>query len=467
MEKLCGFCRLWLENRSRDKGIETVDNVLAPPGSAPSAWDRVLLVLQPDLNPGTYETWFRPTRYVGLEGGTLWVSVPNEMFAEWLRSQYMPVIRSALPKAGVPATQVEFVPPKRVEKSIPAPPPPVTPTLANLNPRYTFEHFVVSSCNQFAHAASLAVSDQPGGTYNPLFIHGGVGLGKTHLMQGIGNRVLNTRGGNLALRYLTSEQFMNELITAIRFEETPKFRDRYRSVDVLLIDDIQFLAGKESTQEEFFHTFNALYDAGKQIVVTSDCPPRSIPALEERLRSRFEWGLIADIQPPDLETKVAILNKMAATRGWALPNDVGLFIAGNIHSNVRELEGCLTTLFALSSIRKINPDLNLAREVVRSLLPKEEEPVTIESILTVVARHFNLKIQDIKSKGNAQRIAFPRQVAMYLSKRLAGESYPMIGTMFGGKHHTTVMHAVKKIDDLRSKDSALNKTLISIEEELR
>jgi chromosomal replication initiator protein len=454
------------------EGIEPVDNLRGyggPPSVGSTAWDRVLAVIKTVVNPGTFQTWFSPTRGLGLDGDALLVAVPNDMFAEWLRSQYTPTIHGAIHSAGVAAAGVRFVPPQQISRPTVGAPESVlsqSPEI-NLNPRYTFENFVVSSCNQFAHAACLAVSDQPAGTYNPLFLHGGVGLGKTHLMQAIGNRLRRMRGGEATLRYLTSEQFMNELITAIRFEDTPRFRERYRSVDVLLVDDVQFLAGKESTQEEFFHTFNALYDNSKQIVITSDCPPRSIPGLEERLRSRFEWGLIADIQPPDLETKVAILNKMAASRAWILPTELALFIAGQIHSNVRELEGCLTTMFALASIRRINPDLNLAREVVNSLIPKEQEPVTIESILTVVSRHYNLKVTDIKSKGNAQRVAFPRQVAMYLCKRMAGESYPTIGLWFGGKHHTTVMHAVKKIEALRAKDSALNKSLISIEEELR
>jgi chromosomal replication initiator protein len=285
-------------------------------------------------------------------------------------------------------------------------------------------------------------------------------------MQAIGNRIVNGKPG-ARLRYLTSEQFMNELITAIRFEETPQFRDRCRSADLLLVDDIQFLAGKESTQGEFFHTFNALYDSGRQIVITSDCPPRAIPALEERLRSRFEWGLLADIQPPDLETKVAILNKMASARGWRLPLDVALFIAGNITSNIRELEGCLTTLMAAASVRRTAPDLTLAREVVRSLIPAEPEQVTLDTVLVVVARHFNLKVVDLKQRTNAQRIAYPRQVAMYLAKKVARESLPTIGAVFGGKHHTTVLHAVRKISALRSSDPGVNKVILQIEEQLR
>lgn len=440
-------------------------------GEVATPWDRVLALIKPQINPVNYCTWLQPTRMVAQSGSTLKVAVPNEMFAMWLTSQYLPLIRTAIVEAGLSATEVQFIseekePPTPVEVDTPPPPTPSPLPAPPLNPRYTFENFVVSSCNQFANAAALAVSDQPGKAYNPLFLYGGVGLGKTHLMQAIGNRVLNQKPG-ARLRYLTSEQFMNELITAIRFEDTPRFRDRYRSMDVLLIDDIQFLAGKESTQEEFFHTFNALYDAGRQIVITSDCPPRSIPSLEERLRSRFEWGLLADIQPPDLETKIAILNKMASSRGWNLPSDVALFIAGQIQSNVRELEGCLTTLIANSSIRRMQPDLTLAREVVRSLIPAEPEPVTMDTVLMVVSRHFNLKVLDLKARTNAQRISFPRQIAMYLGKKVARESFPSIGTTLGGKHHTTVMHAVKKIEDLRLKDTTVNKVLELLEEQLR
>jgi chromosomal replication initiator protein len=390
------------------------------------------------------------------------------MFAEWLRTKYLHEIHRALPKAGLPDSEIVFVPP-----AAPAPAPPsqvsardARPAHQRLNTRYTFENFVVSSCNQFAHAAALAAADQPGRAYNPLFIYGGVGLGKTHLMQAIGNRMLQTDSPP-SLRYLTTEQFINELITAIRFENTSDFRKRYRSVDILLIDDIQFIAGKESTQEEFFHTFNDLYDTGRQIVITCDSPPRSIPAVEERLKSRFEWGLIVDIQPPDLETKVAILNKRAAARGWHLPPEVGLFIASNIHSNVRELEGCLTTLMASASVQRRDPDLELAREVVRSMLPAEEEPVTLDAILRLVARQFNLKVSELKSKTNARRISFPRQIAMYLGKKLAGESLPTIGAVFGGKHHTTVLHAIRKIDKLRTEDASVHKRLEQLEQELR
>ena len=448
-----------------------MENLLSRPAADSTSWDRVLEAIQPRLNPSIFDTWFRPTKFLAHDGATIRVSVPNGMFGEWLRTQFLGEIRAAMQASGVAANDVVFVSaelapaPDPAAARQPAPAEP-QPAASPLNPRYTFDNFVVSSCNQFAHAAALAVSDQPGRAYNPLFLYGGVGLGKTHLMQAIGNRVLQ-RSPAARLRYLTSEQFMNELITAIRFEETPQFRERYRSVDVLLIDDIQFLAGKESTQEEFFHTFNALYDAGRQIVLTSDCPPRSIPALEERLRSRFEWGLLADIQPPDLETKVAILNKMAAARGWSLSSDVALFIAGAITSNVRELEGCLTTLMAQCSVRRAAPDLALARDVVNSLVPNEPEQVTLETVMMVVARHFNLKVSDLKARNNAKRIAWPRQIAMYLGKKIAKESLPTIGRAFGNKHHTTVLHACHKIEQLRSADPAADKTISQIEEQLR
>ncbi len=457
-----------------------MDNRPADPVQ-PSAWDAVRALVREQIAEGVFETWFGPTRALPTLGTTLRVGVPNEMFAEWLRSQYLALIRSTMNRAGLGHLQLEFVPPVA---SVPGAAagrtdgaglaPPVASAAARpggaeaprLNPRYSFDGFVVSSCNQFAHAASLAVCDQPGRAYNPLFLYGGVGLGKTHLMQALGNRLLVERP-EVKLRYLTSEQFMNELIAAIRFEETSRFRDRYRQLDVLLVDDIQFLAGKESTQEEFFHTFNALHDAGRQIVLASDCPPRSIPGLEERLRSRFEWGLLADIQPPDLETKVAIVNKMAAARGWNVPSDVALFIASSIHSNVRELEGALTTLMASSSIRRQPPDLSLAREVIRTLIPTQREEVTLETVMRVVARHFNLKVPELKSRTNAAKISYPRQIAMYLGKKLAGESLPSIGLAFGGKHHTTVLHAVRKIELLRSTDPGTERTLHAIEEQLR
>src|SRR5262249_41854479 len=317
-----------------------------------------------------------------------------------------------------------------------------------LNPKYSFETFVVGSCNQFAHAAALAVADSPSKTYNPLYIYGGVGLGKTHLMCAIGHRVKN-QNRHLRLAYISAEKFMNELINAIRYDQTMVFRDKYRSIDVLLIDDIQFIAGKERTQEEFFHTFNALYDGQKQIVMTSDCPPREIPTLEERLRSRFEWGLMADIQPPDLETKIAILRKKAEAERVELPQDVAFFISSKIKSNIRELEGSLVRLIAFSSLTGRPIDLEMAKETLKDLLEDRGPGVTVDAIQKLVANYFRIKVPDLKSKNNSRNISFPRQVAMYLCKTMTRQSFPSIGQIFGGKHHSTVIHAIRQVEKRR------------------
>jgi chromosomal replication initiator protein len=331
----------------------------------------------------------------------------------------------------------------------------------NLNTKYTFATFVVGSSNQFAHAAALAVADSPSKTYNPLFIYGGVGLGKTHLMHAIGHRVRELNR-HLRLCYISSERFMNELINAIRYDQTMTFRDKYRTIDVLLIDDIQFMAGKERTQEEFFHTFNALYDNQKQIVISSDCPPREIPTLEERLHSRFEWGLIADIQPPDLETKVAILRKKAEMERLELPDNVALFIASKIKSNIRELEGSLVRLTALSSLKGEPISLSLAQEALKNIVEEDERSVTIEVIQKVVAEYYNLKVADLKSKSNTRNIAVPRQIAMYLCKVLTKASLPEIGREFGGKHHTTVLHSINKINDLYEQKGNFHRIINSL-----
>ncbi len=335
-------------------------------------------------------------------------------------------------------------------------PPPVTqPGSAGLNPRYTFDTFIVGSSNQFAHAACRAVAEAPSRSYNPLFIYGGVGLGKTHLMHAVGQYVLQ-HDRNLKLTYISSERFMNEMINAVRYDRVLDFRERYRSVDVLLVDDIQFLAGKEGTQTEFFHTFNALYDSQKQIVLSSDCPPHEIPALEERLRSRFEWGLIADIQSPDLETKVAILKKKAETEAVPLPDNVAMYIAGKIKSNIRELEGSLIRLIAYASLTGQEISLPLTQEVLRNVLDHEEKAVTIEVIQKFVADYYNLKMVDLKSRNNSKSVAMPRQIAMYLCKSLTHASLPEIGRSFGGKHHSTVIHSIRKVEDMRKKDSDFN-----------
>jgi chromosomal replication initiator protein len=334
----------------------------------------------------------------------------------------------------------------------------VEPGSAGLNPRYTFDTFIVGSSNQFAHAACRAVAEAPSRSYNPLFIYGGVGLGKTHLMHAVGQYVLR-HDRNLKLTYISSERFMNEMINAVRYDRVIDFRERYRSVDVLLVDDIQFLAGKEGTQTEFFHTFNALYDSQKQIVLSSDCPPHEIPALEERLRSRFEWGLIADIQSPDLETKIAILKKKAEAEAVPLPDNVSIYIASKIKSNIRELEGSLIRLIAYASLTGQELSLGLAQEVLKNIIDHDEKAVTIEIIQKHVADYYNLKLVDLKSRNNSKSVAKPRQIAMFLCKSLTNASLPEIGRSFGGKHHSTVIHSIRKVNELRKKDGDFN-TLI-------
>jgi chromosomal replication initiator protein len=338
-------------------------------------------------------------------------------------------------------------------------------TDSQLNPRYTFESFVVGSSNQFAHAAALAVAEQPSKSYNPLFLYGGVGLGKTHLMQAVGHRV-RQRNRALRVNYLSAEKFTNEVINALRFERMVSFRDKYRTVDVLLLDDIQFLAGKERTQEEFFHTFNALYDAQKQIVISSDAAPKEIPTLEERLRSRFEWGLIADIQPPDLETKIAILMKRAETENFSLPPEVAEYIARSVRSNIRELEGALIRLQAYSSLVGEAVSLSLAETVLKNILAHQEKRVSMEAIQRRVAEEFSLRPTDLRLRTNAKPISFPRQVAMYLARQLIGATLPEIGQAFGGKHHTTVLHSVNKIEHLRKGDKELAQRLHKLTDRL-
>jgi chromosomal replication initiator protein len=338
------------------------------------------------------------------------------------------------------------------------------PTLSenSLNPKYTFEKFVVGTSNQFAHAAAKGAADSPGKSYNPLFLYGGTGLGKTHLMHAIGHSI-KERSKHLSVAYVTSEKFMNELINAIRFDKTEAFRAKYRSIDVLLMDDIQFFAGKERTQTEFFHTFNTLHNDQKQIVLTSDCPPREIPTLEERLHSRFEWGLIADIEPPDLETKVAILKRKADMDGIDLTDEIAIFIASKIKSNVRELEGSLLRLVAIASLRGVPISKMVAQEAMKSIIDSERaEGLTMERIARTVAAHYQMSVEELKSKNNSRAIAMPRQVAMYLCKRLTRHSYPEIGREFGGKHHTTVMHSFEKIDGLTRSDRVFHNTISSL-----
>jgi chromosomal replication initiator protein len=429
-------------------------------------WDDVLTRVEGKVNRHSFATWFRPTSFLSLEGSTLRIGVPNAQFREWLSKNYLGVIQEALAEVGQPALRVAF---EEVadETTALAPPPPVPERDASsLNPKYTFESFVVGSSNQFAHAAARAVAEIPSKSYNPLFIYGGVGLGKTHLMHAIGHYIL-ARQKRLNVLYISTDRFINEMINAIRFDRLPSFRQKYRSIDVLLIDDIQFIAGKDRTQEEFFHIFNALHDAQKQIVVSSDCPPRQIPTIEERLHSRFEWGLIADIQAPDIETKVAILRKKAEAERVELPENVALFIASKVKTNIRELEGSLIRLIAFASLTGRDIDLPLAQETLRDLLHTEDKPITIEMIQKFVADHYSLKISEIKAKNNSKSIAVPRQIAMYLTKSLTGASLPEIGKEFGGKHHSTVIHSIRKIDDLRKQDPEFDRLIHSFVQAFR
>ncbi|HKY31518.1 MAG TPA: chromosomal replication initiator protein DnaA [Candidatus Polarisedimenticolia bacterium] len=429
-------------------------------------WDKILDNLEAKVNPRSFATWLRPTALARDEGRTIYVSVPSELFANWLSKNYMELIKETAGDLERREAEFAFVYGEKEREGLEGKAGEATPASAPLNSKYTFDTFVVSSSNEMAHAAALRVAEQPSLTYNPLYIYGGVGLGKTHLMHAIGNHLTLTRP-QLRQRYISTETFMNELISSIRFEKTVDFRERYRGIDLLLIDDIQFLAGKERTQEEFFHTFNSLYESQKQIVITSDCPPREIPTIEERLRSRFEWGLIADIQPPDLETKVAILNKKAEERQVVVPQDVALFIASRVRSNIRELEGSLIRVAAYSSVTNREIDLTLAKDVLKDVLADDSKGVSIESIQKYVSNYFHLRGPEIKSKSNTKQIAFPRQIAMYLCKALTDSSLPEIGKRFGGKHHSTVIHAIKKVETKRSLERDFDKMINSFIEALK
>jgi chromosomal replication initiator protein len=438
-------------------------------------WDQVLARVETKVNRHTFYTWFRPTTLVTDGGSALTIRVPNPLFTDWLTKHYSVVLSEALAEVRRPGAGLVFVedgetppPPQSGDtapvETLPANLPPITS--AGLNPRYTFDTFIVGSSNQFAHAACRAVAEAPSRSYNPLFIYGGVGLGKTHLMHAVGHYVLQ-HDPLLKLTYISSERFMNEMINAVRYDRILDFRERYRSVDVLLVDDIQFVSGKEGTQTEFFHTFNALYDSQKQIVLSSDRPPNEIPALEERLRSRFEWGLTADIQSPDLETKVAILKRKAEAEAIPLPDNVAIHIAGRIKSNIRELEGSLIRLIAYASLTGREINLDLTREVLKNVLEQDDKAITIESIQKFVADYHQLKTMDLKSRNNSKSVAMPRQVAMYLCKTLTQASLPEIGKSFGGKHHSTVIHSIKKVEELRKRDGDFNKLINSFLESFR
>ncbi len=428
-------------------------------------WHHVLSTVQKQVNQRCFDTWFKPISYKGRENGKLRLAVPTDTFKKCLLENYSDLLlRAAAENARSPMNLevlVDAVP--GAESGAPVPD---TEAESNpvLIPKYAFDSFVVGNGNEMAHAAAFAVAERPSKTYNPLYLYGGNGLGKTHLMHAIGNHI-QKRDRSVRLAYMSSEKFMNELVDAIRFERTMQFRQKYRNVDVLLIDDIQFLAGKERTQEEFFHTFNALYDSQKQIVITSDCPPKQIPTLEERLHSRFEWGLIANIQPPDLETKMAILKKKAAAESMSLQDEVVSYIAGSIRSNVRELEGALNQLSARASLDGMNVaevDLSYATSVLKDIAGGPGNEFSFERILEAVASFYSLKPAQIKSKNNSRSIAVPRQVAMYVCRALTKQSLPQIGKDFGGKHHTTVLHSIRKIDSLRKSDSEISAAVESI-----
>ena len=437
----------------------------------PSAtiWDQVLSRIEDQVGRHSFSTWFKPTSLLSDGGQTLSIRVPNLLFVEWLPKHYSVVLAEAMREAGRPDATLVFVPdaaagagqaaaagwteapgaPEATAQQVMVTTSEPEPVRAgSLIPRYTFDTFIVGPSNQFAHAACRAVAETPSRSYNPLFIHGGVGLGKTHLMHAIGHYVVQHHPG-LVLTYISSERFMNEMINAVRFDRILDFRSRYRSVDVLLVDDIQFVSGKEGTQNEFFHTFNALHDAQKQIVISSDRPPHEIPALEERLRSRFEWGLIADIQSPDLETKVAILKKKAEGEALQLPDHVAMYMATRIKSNIRELEGSLIRLIAYASLTGKPLTIELAQDVLHNVIDHDEKAVTIEQIQKFVADYYQMKPSEIRARNNSKSVAIPRQIAMYLCKALTHASLPEIGRSFGGKHHSTVIHSIKKIEELR------------------
>src|SRR5258705_6652562 len=412
-----------------------------------SIWDQILSRIETKVNRHSFSTWFKPTAFVADGGRSITVPVPNTLFKDWLTKHYSVGLAEALAEVRGTETSLVFV--AEPGAALPPPEEPVVSvqpadeaatdgmTPAGLNPRYTFDTFIVGPSNQFAHAACRAVAEAPSRSYNPLFIYGGVGLGKTHLMHAVGQLVLQHHR-TLKLTYISSERFMNEMINAVRYDRILDFRERYRSVDVLLVDDIQFVSGKEGTQTEFFHTFNALYDAQKQIVLSSDRPPHEIPALEERLRSRFEWGLIADIQSPDLETKVAILERNAEAEAVPLSDNVAMYIAGRIKSNIRELEGSLIRLIAYASLTGRDISLELTQEVLKNVLDQDDKAVTIETIQKFVSEYYQLKLGELKSKNNSKSVALPRQIAMYLCKTLTHASLPEIGRSFGGKHHSPV-----------------------------
>ncbi len=433
------------------------------------------------LTPQTFTTWIKPIRFSHINNNQFILQVPNKFIKDWVREKYFSMIQEAVNSLAERQYQLEILisehdsnevtpvepkPARKAKESVPAAEAEIASNLnGNLNPKYTFDTFVCGSSNQFAYAASQAVAAKPATNYNPLFIYGGVGLGKTHLLIAIGNEILKNKP-KARICYYTSEKFMNEMINSLRYKKMEEFRNKFRKADLLLIDDIQFMQGKEATQEEFFHTFNSLYESHKQIILTSDKFPREIPGLEERLRSRFEWGLIADIQPPDVETKIAILKKKAELNGIELPDDVALFIGSSASSNIRELEGMLVRLGAYASLTRNKISLNMARDILKDIIVDKSKEITIEMIQKHVADHYKLKISDLKSEKRLKALVVPRQIAIYLCRDMTKASYPEIGEKFGGKDHSTIIHSVKKIDGLLAADPALTETLRMLKHDL-
>jgi len=457
-------------------------------------WVRILGALEKKINRQSFETWLKPTRFARVVGKTLYVRIPSAQF-EHIGDKYADLIEEAIERLGLEIDSVEFETPQqdpaaqRVREDggfAPVPSHSANAPRANgraatipgteqarfdwnsasqLNPRYQFDGFVAGAGNQFALAAAMAVAERPSKAYNPLFLYGGVGMGKTHLMHAIGHEV-KRRLPHAAISYVSGEKFVNELIDSLRYNKMTSFRDKFRSVDVLLVDDVQFLAGKERMQEEFFHTFNALHEDAKQIVIASDRPPKELGDIEDRLRSRFEWGLIADIQPPDLETKVAILQRKAEQEHATLPTDVALFIATNVRTNVRELEGALIRVVAWCSHHGVECSLAVAQQCLKQFIDTQVRKITIEAIQRAVAEQFGMRVPELKQKNNSRQIVVPRQIAMYLAKQMTEASLPEIGRQFGGKHHTTVMHSIAKIDEQRRGDKDLNRTINKLMETL-
>ncbi len=427
-------------------------------------WDDVLEKIRKRINQGSFDTWFMETKFSSYSDGELVVDVPDQVYSTWLSEHYISTIHDVLSELGHNKVNVSFkVRQKSNISSLETAYPESNCDGAALNPRYTFSNYVKGNSNQFAHAAALAAAEKPAFAYNPLFIYGESGLGKTHLMHAIGHYIL-ARNPKSKIVYLSSEEFTNELIKSIRFDETAQFRSRYRSVDILLIDDIQFIVGKERTQEEFFHTFNALYEAHKQLVISSDAPPEKIPAIEERLRSRFSWGLTADIQPPDIETKIAILRKKVEKHGIMLPDDTAFFIANNA-SNIRDLEGSMNRVLAFSSFSGKDISMELVSEALKVRINQEKKRVSIENIQKIVSSYYGIKTNDMKSKKRSREIVFPRQIAMYISRELTSTSLPGIGKEFGNRDHTTVLHAWEKISSQIKKDSEFEKIINALSSE--